>query len=113
MKKLYTVFLAFVLLVAVAFGLYSLVDKDDEISTAENRGLTQKPKFTFSSFFSGDYFPLIPNLFLFFAGASLGAYFKSGRAAKGMYMTRFSGLAFIGRPAFTFNCEFSSIAMSS
>ena len=55
MKKLYTVFLAFVLLVAVAFGLYSLVDKDDEISTAENRGLTQKPKFTFSSFFSGDY----------------------------------------------------------
>ncbi|MGN0656029.1 MAG: heparan-alpha-glucosaminide N-acetyltransferase [Ruminiclostridium sp.] len=49
------------------------------------------------AFFSGDYFPLIPNLFLFFAGASLGAYFKSGRAAKGMYMTRFSGLAFIGR----------------
>lgn len=55
MKKLYTFFLAFVLLVAVSFGLYSLVDKDDEISTAENRGLTQKPKFTFSSFFSGDY----------------------------------------------------------
>ena len=53
--------------------------------------------FPSDNFFSGDYFPLIPNLFLFFAGASLGAYFKSGRASKGMAMTRFSSLAFIGR----------------
>lgn len=53
--------------------------------------------FPSDNFYSGDYFPLIPNLFLFFAGASLGAYFKSGRTSKGMAMTRFSGLAFIGR----------------
>lgn len=53
--------------------------------------------FPSADFSSGDYFPLIPNLFLFFAGASLGAYFKSGRASKGMAMTRFGGLAFIGR----------------
>ena len=55
MKKLYTVFLALVLLVAVAFGLYSLVDKDDKISERENRGLKQKPKFSVSSFFDGSY----------------------------------------------------------
>ena len=55
MKKLYTVFLALVLLVAVAFGLYSLVDTDDKISERENRGLKQKPKFSVSSFFDGSY----------------------------------------------------------
>ena len=49
------------------------------------------------SFYSADYFPLIPNIFLFFAGASLGVYFKSGKASKGFYMTRFSGMAFLGR----------------
>lgn len=53
--------------------------------------------FTGSGFYSSDYFPLIPYFFLFLAGASLGVYFKTGRAAKGLYMTRFSGLAFIGR----------------
>ena len=47
-------------------------------------------------FVSADYFPLIPNLFLFFAGASFGQYFASG-VSKGMSMTRFSGLAFLGR----------------
>lgn len=53
--------------------------------------------FPSASFYSGDYFPLIPNLFLFLAGASLGEYFKSGKAAKGFYTTRFSGLSAIGR----------------
>lgn len=46
-----------------------------------------------------DYFPLIPYFFLFLAGAALGAVFKSGRAARGFYMTRFSGLSWIGRHA--------------
>lgn len=50
-----------------------------------------------NGFSSADYFPIIPNLFLFLAGSSLGTLFKSGRMAKGMYMVRFSGLAFIGR----------------
>ena len=48
-------------------------------------------------FFSGDYFPLIPHFFLFLAGASYGTRLKSGKAAKGIYMTRFGGLAFIGQ----------------
>ena len=48
-------------------------------------------------FFSGDYFPLIPHFFLFLAGASYGTRLKAGRAAKGIYMTRFNSLAFIGR----------------
>ncbi len=49
------------------------------------------------SFASADYFPLIPNLFLFFAGASLGQYFTATRASSGINMTRFRGLAFLGR----------------
>lgn len=55
MKKFYTIFLAAVLLVSCAFGVYSLIDKDDEISTQENRGLKQKPKFTLSAFLDGSY----------------------------------------------------------
>ena len=55
--------------------------------------------FTPAGFSSMDYVPLLPHFLLFMAGASLGVLFKSGRAAKGMYMVRFSGLAFIGRHA--------------
>ncbi len=55
--------------------------------------------FPSADFASLDYFPLIPYLFLFFAGASAGQLFKSGRAAKGFYMTRFNGLAWTGRHA--------------
>ena len=55
--------------------------------------------FPSASFSSLDYFPLLPHFLLFMAGTSLGVLFRSGRAAKGMYMTRFSGLAFIGRHA--------------
>ncbi len=51
------------------------------------------------TFASLDYFPLLPHFMLFMAGSSLGVLFKSGGAAKGMYMVRFSGLAFIGRHA--------------
>lgn len=46
-----------------------------------------------------DYFPLIPYFFLFLAGAALGGWFKSGRAPKGFYRTRFTALARIGRRA--------------
>ena len=53
--------------------------------------------FPSGSFYSADYFPLIPYLFLFLAGSSLGVFLRTGRAAKGLYMTRFSGLAFLGR----------------
>ncbi|MBQ1280773.1 MAG: hypothetical protein IIY16_00815, partial [Oscillospiraceae bacterium] len=55
MKKIYTFFLMLVLLAFTAFGVCSLFDKDDEISVQENRGLKQKPEFSFSSFFSGAY----------------------------------------------------------
>lgn len=50
-----------------------------------------------TNFYSADYFPLIPYFFLFMAGASLGIYFKSGKAPRGFYTSRFNGLAFIGR----------------
>ena len=53
--------------------------------------------FASADFASADYFPLIPYLFLFLAGSSLGVIFKAGRASKGFYMTRFKGLAFLGR----------------
>ncbi|MBO6230209.1 MAG: DUF1624 domain-containing protein [Ruminiclostridium sp.] len=53
--------------------------------------------FVSSGFYSADYFPLIPYLFLFLAGSSLGVYFRSNRAPKGFYMTRFSGMSFLGR----------------
>lgn len=53
--------------------------------------------FPSGSFYSADYFPLIPHLFLFLAGASFGVYLKTGKASKGFYMSRFSGLSFIGK----------------
>ncbi|MBP3857300.1 MAG: DUF1624 domain-containing protein [Ruminiclostridium sp.] len=53
--------------------------------------------FVSGTFYSADYFPLIPYFFLFLAGASFGEYFRSGHASKGFDMTRFKGLAFLGR----------------
>lgn len=50
-------------------------------------------------FSSLDYFPLLPHLLLFLSGTCAGQLFKSGRAAKGFYMTRFNGLAWTGRHA--------------
>ena len=55
MKKVYMVFLSLVLVSLTLFGLVSLFDRDKQISEEENRGLKQKPAFTFASFFSGDY----------------------------------------------------------
>ena len=53
--------------------------------------------FASRTFYSADYFPLIPYLFLFLAGSSLGVYLSSGHAPKSLGMTRFKGLAFVGR----------------
>lgn len=53
--------------------------------------------FASRDFWSADYFPIIPYIFLFLSGASFGIRFKSGRAEKGFYITRFKGLAFIGK----------------
>ncbi|MBQ6798723.1 MAG: hypothetical protein IJP11_05765 [Oscillospiraceae bacterium] len=55
MKKYYAFFLGVVFLCLLSFGLYSFVDKDDDISQAENRGLAQKPEFTLAKFFDGTY----------------------------------------------------------
>lgn len=53
--------------------------------------------FSTPDFVSSDYFPILPYIFIFLAGASFGVYLKSNRAAKGFYATRFKGLAFLGR----------------
>lgn len=55
MKKLYALFLAAAFLCLLSFGVYSLIDRDDDVSQAENRGLKQKPEFTLKSFLNGDY----------------------------------------------------------
>jgi uncharacterized membrane protein len=44
-----------------------------------------------------DYFPLIPNFFLFLAGAFLGTYVAAGRLPAWFYATRFKPLAALGR----------------
>ena len=46
---------------------------------------------------SGDYYPLIPHLFLFMAGALLGRFFESGKAPRIFTKNPVPPLAFIGR----------------
>ena len=53
--------------------------------------------FPSDGFFSSDYFPLIPNLFLFFGATYLGVYAKNGQIPEFCYRTRFSWLAWVGR----------------
>ncbi len=48
-------------------------------------------------FFSADYFPLLPWLFLFFAGAYFGASLKENRLPPWFYRSHIPPLAFIGR----------------
>ncbi|SDN16364.1 heparan-alpha-glucosaminide N-acetyltransferase [Acetanaerobacterium elongatum] len=48
-------------------------------------------------FYSADYFPLLPWLFLFFAGAYLGVYFKENKMPAFCYKTHLRPLAFVGR----------------
>ncbi len=50
-----------------------------------------------AGFYSADYFPLMPWLFLFFAGAYIGIYFKAGRMPAWCYKTYLPPLAFVGR----------------
>ena len=49
-------------------------------------------------FFSADYFPLLPNVFLFLAGAFFGELFM-GELPEFVYKTRFRILSFLGRRA--------------
>jgi uncharacterized membrane protein len=44
-----------------------------------------------------DYFPLVPNFFLFLAGAFAGTYVAAGKLPAWFYATRFKPLAAIGR----------------
>lgn len=46
---------------------------------------------------SGDYYPLMPHLFLFLAGAFIGRIFKSGKAPKCFCANPIPPLSFIGR----------------
>ncbi len=48
-------------------------------------------------FFSADYFPLIPWLFLFLSGACFGVYVKENRLPAWCYKTYVPPLAFVGR----------------
>lgn len=52
---------------------------------------------TNASFFSSDYFPLIPWAFLFFSASFVGVYIKNNRLPQFFYKTHFKGLAFCGR----------------
>ena len=53
--------------------------------------------FADARFFSGDYFPLLPWMFLFFAGAYFGVYVKNGDCPRFFYTTRIGFLAATGR----------------
>lgn len=53
--------------------------------------------FPSASFFSSDYFPLIPWLFLFLAGSYFGIYLKEHRLPRFFYKTHISPLAYVGR----------------
>lgn len=53
--------------------------------------------FPSATFYSSDYFPLIPWLFLFLAGSYLGVYFKNGSAPRFAYESHCKPLAAVGR----------------
>lgn len=50
-----------------------------------------------ASFFSSDYFPLFPWMFLFFAGCAAGVYIKAGKAPDCLYKTHIKPFAYAGR----------------
>jgi len=52
-----------------------------------------------ADFWSADYFPLIPYIFLFFIGAFFGAYVENGRLPKCAYEKHSGFLRFMGRNA--------------
>ncbi len=51
------------------------------------------------SFFSGDYFPIFPNIFIFLAGVFLGRYFSVRGFSEWSYKKRSGFFAFLGRKA--------------
>ena len=51
------------------------------------------------SFFSADYFPVFPHIFLFLAGTFTGVYAAAGRFPRGMYKLRVPFFSFLGRHA--------------
>lgn len=51
------------------------------------------------SFYSGDYFPLLPNFFIFLFGYFLGKYFLNRGFPKTLYKKRSGFLSFLGRKA--------------
>jgi uncharacterized membrane protein len=53
--------------------------------------------FPAAGFYSSDYFPLIPWLFLFLAGSYLGSYANEGRLPQAAYKSRFPWLAAVGQ----------------
>lgn len=55
--------------------------------------------FPHDSFISADYFPLIPWLFLFFAGGFLGRFAKAEKFPKFMYKSRIKIFSFLGKYA--------------
>lgn len=52
-----------------------------------------------SDFFSSDYFPLLPWIFVFFAGTYVGRWAKNGKFPAFSYRLRFSSLSWMGRHA--------------
>lgn len=52
-----------------------------------------------SSFYSADYFPLLPHTFMFLAGTFLGVYAANGRFPAFSYRRRSKALCFLGRHA--------------
>lgn len=56
LQKILTVFsFSIVLIVVASVGFYSFFDNDEKSSEMENRNLAQKPAFSLSSYFSGDF----------------------------------------------------------
>ena len=50
-----------------------------------------------NSFFSADYYPLFPWIFIFFSGSFLGEFFRTGRMPDQVYRTHIPFLGLIGR----------------
>ena len=55
MRKLYSALLCAMLAMMLAIGIWSLADKDPEISVTEKRELAARPKFSFSALLDGSY----------------------------------------------------------
>lgn len=66
-------------------------------STLYDLGWLSPLGFLGGGFYSADYFPLFPWLFLFLLGSYLGKYLKAGKGPKFIYGTHSRPLAFIGR----------------